>query len=372
MKRYNKLGEWKPIIYCGNSDLIEQEVKKLSDNSIVQGTLFYAKTTGYNCIEFVMKTSIDLPIKGLLIIDDILHIYKCPPLSDSHESIIYDCWLDIHSLKVSEIESELQRIRLAVNRIGIAFRSPIEWCVKYDNARSISGKGKVSDDDMEYFKNILIAPVNKYDLYLLEYAIDWYNQALIAKNPFTKYLCYFTSMELLVTKIADGETGLHSGVKKLSRSEKIECIKKIENEIRDKSILQFIQDSYDNCIKSIKRKFQLILKCILGKDHWSIKLFFEGENSLLNIRNKIVHGEFSLYNKEHELIVKTNLHNMSDLSREFILRLLLSKSPDEKLEDWGNVHILSMQMTDPRNTLVSSTDTVFPTNDWRIRPEWCS
>ena len=92
INRYNKLGEWKPIIYDGNSAIIQQEVNKLSDNSKVRGVIFYAKTTGFKCIEFVMKTSIDLPIKGILSIDNILHIYKCPALSDVQESIIYDCW----------------------------------------------------------------------------------------------------------------------------------------------------------------------------------------------------------------------------------------------------------------------------------------
>ena len=175
INRYNKLGEWKPIIYDGDSKVIQAEVNKLSDDSKVRGILFYAKTTGFNCIEFVMKTNIDLPIKGIISIDDILHIYKCPTFSDVKESLIYDCWLDLSLPETNVIESELQRIRLAVNRIGIAFRAPIEWCIKYDNNRSLSGKGLVSEEDLNYFTNILIASVNKNDLYLIEYAIDWYN-----------------------------------------------------------------------------------------------------------------------------------------------------------------------------------------------------
>ena len=76
------------------------------------------------------------------------------------------------ALDTSEIESEFQRIRLAVNRIGITFRAPIEWCIKYDNYCSSRGKGIASDEDISYFNNILKASVNKSDLYLIEYAMN--------------------------------------------------------------------------------------------------------------------------------------------------------------------------------------------------------
>ena len=372
IKRYNKLGEWKPIIYGGNTDRIQSDINKLTDDSRVRGILFYAKTTGFNCIEFVMKTNIDLPIKNIASIDNILHIYKCQQWSRIQESVIYDCWLDLNSLDIDLISSELQRIRLAVNRIGIAFRSPIEWCVKYDNINSQPGKGIATEEDINFLNNILTASINKEDLYLIEYAIDWYNQALLAKNPFTKYMCYFTAVETLVTKIADGETEFHPGIDKFSRTEKIECIENLEKEIRGKSVFQFIHDSYDKCLKSINRKFTIILPYVLGNKHWSIKTFFEGNNSLMKIRNKITHGEFSLYNDEHKMIVEKSLNDIADLSREFILRLLLKKQSKDKLEEWGNNFIASFSMSDPRITMVCSSEKILPTTEWKIKPEWCT
>lgn len=371
INRYNNLGEWKPIVFSGNIDSIQEEIRKLSDNSIIQGTLFYARTTGFNCIEFVMKTKIDLPIKDIANIDDILHIYKCTSKQKRENTVIYDCWMELSSLEPVFIETELQRIRLAVNRIGIAFRSPIIWCVKYNAMNSTPGKAMVSDEDLNYLNKILTADIDDDDLYLIEYAIDWYNQGLRATNIFTKYLCFYTSLETLITGIANGETQFHDGINKISRTQKIKCIEEKESSIREGSLLRFIQESYEECLISINRKFKSLLPEILGSNHWAIDRFFDGDNSLSQIRHNIIHGEFSLYNPEHQQIVNENLYDMNNLSREVILTLLLNLSPQDEILDWGNMYTLSMSMADPRNTMVVSNLSMLPTTDWTIKPEWC-
>ena len=57
--------------------------------------------TSYHCIEFAVKSNIDLPI-NYFSIGDKLHVWKCPQLdSDQNKlsaSIIYDGWLELDSI----------------------------------------------------------------------------------------------------------------------------------------------------------------------------------------------------------------------------------------------------------------------------------
>ena len=53
--RYNKLGEWKPIIYPGKTDTLHKDAMEMSEDDEVRGTLFYMMCTGYRVIEFAAR-----------------------------------------------------------------------------------------------------------------------------------------------------------------------------------------------------------------------------------------------------------------------------------------------------------------------------
>jgi len=55
--RYNRYGYWKPIIFRGNSDVIERKAFEMSDDKIIQGCLFYIFATGHKAVEFVLKSN---------------------------------------------------------------------------------------------------------------------------------------------------------------------------------------------------------------------------------------------------------------------------------------------------------------------------
>lgn len=54
--RYNNYGYWKPIVFRGNSDLIQTKVNNITKNETAQGCLFYIYTTGHKAIEFLIKS----------------------------------------------------------------------------------------------------------------------------------------------------------------------------------------------------------------------------------------------------------------------------------------------------------------------------
>ena len=87
--RYNELGGWKPLIYPGESSPLEQEAIGMSDDPDVSGSIFYMMCTGHRVIEFVVRTSIEMPLENFTF-GKKLHFFKCPSSEDipnTHQNI---------------------------------------------------------------------------------------------------------------------------------------------------------------------------------------------------------------------------------------------------------------------------------------------
>jgi hypothetical protein len=80
----------------------------------------------------------------------------------------------------------------------------------------------------------------------------------------------------------------------------------------------------------------------------------------------------TLLNQQHEDLIRHRVHEMGNIAREFLLRVLFRLRPHESVPAWSQLSALSMNTADPRTTLWTTTDKVFPPGTvWKIRPEWC-
>jgi len=372
--RYNRLGEWKPIIFPGKVDKIQEEIKHISDDSEIQGVLFYIICTGHKVIEFVMKSPLNLPIEKILCYDNLLFIYKCEQLHDLQEDFVYDCWFKVNDVDVKEVEKDINSIKMAINRLGISFGAPIQWRFKYTMKANKTSHVDPTMEDMNYFGKVLSASLKPEDTVLIE-AEDWYNQGKNSSTPFISYLCFYNSIENLAINIAQGNTSISKPMVKNKKEDKRKCIEKLFEELYKGNPIQFVNDAYEKCLmESTRKKVEYAVEKIFGKNNPLTRNLYHkvNGNSLYDIRNKIAHGVFSLYDKENVHLVSSRMGEIETLSKEFILRILLTLRPEQTIPEWSRLHSIDFKPADPRDTLYVSYEPILGNNDWRIRPEWCS
>jgi len=376
--RYNKLGEWKPIVYPGKIQEIENRIKQQSDDYNIQGILFYIYTTCYHVIEFVVKTPIDLPIKNVLKIGNLFFLWKCPPLENDHDqSLLYDGWLVLNSIEPEYLEAALEYINLNVNRIGFIYDKPANWCLKYKMNIDKSAYSKVLKKDLKLFGEFLEIFPTSEDSFYLDCSIDWYNHAKISKNPFISFICYYIAIESLAIAITEGKANFKLNYIKIDKSTensiKSECINKLFKQYYSTDPERFIRESYFNCVLSLKTRMKEVVKILFGKEHIFFELLFKNKNgrSLSDIRSDLAHGRLSMLDPKHRSIVRKRLPEMSEISKEFISRIIYNLDSSDKVPTWSQRHILSLSTSDPRNTAYITHESIFPNKDWRIRKEWC-
>ena len=102
--RYNTLGEWKPLFYAGDFNAIESRAASLSSDPEVQGTLLYGFASQKQVLEYVVRTTLRLPVEHFAFGDD-LHLWLCPaPTGTTYGGRnvnVYDGW---HSLQALDPE----------------------------------------------------------------------------------------------------------------------------------------------------------------------------------------------------------------------------------------------------------------------------
>jgi hypothetical protein len=111
--RYNDLGQWKPVVYPGKSQPLQDLARAYSDDPEVQGAYFYMLATGHRIIEFVVRSTIALPTKALTI-GGRLHLWKCDTPRYTNV-VLYDGWLDLERV-------DPEYIRSAIATIGVGRR----------------------------------------------------------------------------------------------------------------------------------------------------------------------------------------------------------------------------------------------------------
>jgi hypothetical protein len=111
---------------------------------------------------------------------------------------------------------------------------------------------------------------------------------------------------------------------------------------------------------------------VFGPDHPHISaLFGNGDAlSLSQIRGQIAHGVLSLVDREDEEAVRVRLPEIAGISREFLTRLALGLRAGTAVPDWSHHYKAGFSMADPRSILIATTESGFPTSDWKIKPEW--
>lgn len=378
--RYNKLGEWKPIIYPGNYELLEREALTLSEDDDVRGALFYMMCTGHRVIEFVVRTSIELPLESMSF-GEKLHLWKCPaPVDISHlgqNVVIYDGWLELDSADAEYIRSEIAMIGVAVNRMAFVYGGAVDWRVKYRMTYSGGGYATPSREDLHVLDAILRNFPRTEDAFILDAAIDWFNRGRSSRNIFTTFLCYYIALESVAIAVAEGGADLGLGYSQESKEVQtkriIKCIQEKQDLIYSENPARFVAEAYFDCVLSLKEKTKRVTQLVFGPEHKYLKALFEKRDgySLNDIRGKLAHGLITLLDRQDESLVRSRVHEIAEISKEFLTRVIFLLKPDDPLPSWSRRLAFSMSAGDPRTCLVATTDKILPQTNWRIRSEWC-
>lgn len=153
--RYNKLGFWQPILYEGPDDWIQDEIRQLTDDPEVQGSLFYIYTTAHWVVEFAVRANVDLPLKNVARFgseDHPICLWKIP--DDEHKfgnECLYDGWITLPTPTVDAIEIALTHIRIGMSRLAFAYDAELKWALKYRMVRSVRGLATPTEGDLERF-----------------------------------------------------------------------------------------------------------------------------------------------------------------------------------------------------------------------------
>ena len=385
--RYNVLGEWKPLVYPVSSEDLQAEALLVSDNSDVQAAYFYMLCTGHKLIEFVVRTTLELP-NEYVNFGTFFHLSKCPVqkgkkgISETNNLIhLYDGWIDLESGSVEEIETAIRGIGFALNIIGFTYGVPIDWRIKYKMFEHIEPVAVPSKEDMGILDTLLKEiPYTGNDAVILSYAIDWYVKGRTSNNIFLRFLSYYIAFESIAIAIAKGDADFGLEFQPQSKSERNkkreECINlKFEN-LYTKNPVQFIQEAYFECVVSIKNRTRNVSEFIFGPANEYIELLFKNtavdDPSLNDIRGRLAHGDIAILDKEDERLVRNHLHEIETIAKEFLMRIILKIKPADPLPSWSHEHKAVITSVDPRSTLCCSDLRIFPkAADWKIKAEWC-
>jgi hypothetical protein len=380
--RYNKLGEWKPIIYPGKSEHLSEDARSLSGDPEVQGILFYMMCTGYRVIEFVVHTKIELPNKFLCYAEK-FNLWKCPPIDGSspaeQNDYIYDGWFELDSAEPEHIRLVITTISTILNKLAFSYDTAVKWRIKYSTLVNQPGCAKPSKGDLHVLESMLkdFPQANTSDSIILEIALDWYNHAMSTRNIFIAFLCYYIAIESVAVSVADGKAdfGLEYSrpTKKERKEERVECIRRKYDDLYANDPHTFVEEAYFECIYGLKKKTRLIAEQVFGPDHAYLNALFEKREgySLSDIRGKLAHGAVTLLDKEDERLVRNRCGEIAEISKEFLTRIILSLKPTDSLPTWSGQYSVSLSFNDPRTLLVATTDNFLPDTDWRIKSEWC-
>jgi len=162
--RYNSYGYWKPIIFQGDNDKILQKVANITNDRTTQGCLFYIYSTGYNAIEFVIKSNREL-FKGgeysrpLFKKKKHFVVKKCENKESS--ACLYDGTVYLESAKVESIQEALNEINTymaSFKKKNVELRYRLKYQLYSDVAPTEEKNGrfsiKISMDDP---RNTLVA-----------------------------------------------------------------------------------------------------------------------------------------------------------------------------------------------------------------------
>jgi len=378
--RYNKYGEWKPLVYPGNSDTLQKEAFSFSKDPKIQGSLFYMMCTGHRVVEFVICSNLNLPIEYSTF-GNKLYLYKCSPTDEKGFPVsnmhVYDGWIELDSIDVNSIKNAIDYIDIVASRLAFAFNCSIRWCVKYNMSSMKSGFASPTKQDILFLNKFLKNFPTHEDVIILDSAIGWFNHGKNSTNIFIQFLCYYIVLESIAITIIGGKGDFGLMFTKKTKDKKKElktrCIKAKHKELYKSDPIKFIMEAYFDCCGSLKSKTQEIIKLIFGDKHEYFKKLFENEKgeSLYDIRGTLAHGRLSYSDESSRKIVEERIYDIERIAKDLIFRLILRLKPGEKIRYWSGRQALFFSTSDPRSTLVVSDEKIIPNKDWHIRAEWC-
>jgi len=199
--KYNHDGEWKPIVYQGNSNIPMEAAKKISADKDIQGQFFYLYTTYYPVVEFTLKTKISLPeIRTKF--DNGIHLFRVPETNESEEfsnEHIYDGWIRYEDLTEDGISAAIDTIRLTIETLSFAFESETHWQLKYPLESHYKGVATPDQEDLESSYKLISAVTNSQDCIMP--AIHWFNLGVKSKSPINAFICHFIAIEGIAVQL---------------------------------------------------------------------------------------------------------------------------------------------------------------------------
>lgn len=381
--RHNVAGYWQPIIYPANPQPLIDEAKSLSDDPDIQGCLFYVLATGFHGIEFVVKTNIHLPYKTGNIGNQI-HLHRCldgeqDDSPTSHNFQIYDGWFPLDSLDPNEIKDAFEIIGRVINRLVIAYNGEANWRIKYRISQKIEPLLLPSVESLSAFNKLLLEFPKNGDADVLDFALDWYRRARSETNIFTSFLYYYISIESVAQAVWNGDASFGLGLVKESKPERKakrrKCIEKKYKEYYETDPEEFVRLAYFDCLGPLKSTTEKVVKRVFGENHPHLVSLFkkskEDGRSLSQLRSDIAHGFISMLSRQEEMIIGRRLEEMARIANEFLTRLALSLTAEQKIPE-NTIPFTSLrQLSDPRSTLViRDVQGLLDLEEWRIKAEW--
>jgi hypothetical protein len=377
--RYNKIGEWRPMVYPGNPDTIAKASHEMAEGDFeVEGTLFYMMCTGHRVIEFAAKTPIELPDKGVKF-GDRFHLWQCPTQEEESEYTLYDGQYDLEAVDPKSIRSAIATINVGINRMALAYNTEVQWSLKYQGRiRHAISKVTPSRKDLKILDSLLKDFPDREDSIILDIAIDWYHRGELTRrtNIFLAFLCYYIALEYTAVAIADGKAdlglGFHSESPEERKKKAEDRIKRKHDELYETDPIEFIKKAYFDDVTGITNKTRRVIEFIFGKEHEYVTLLFKAgkdKESLSDIRGKLAHGDITLLSRDHEKMIEDNLDQMSQITTDFIKKIIYV-GVEDKIPTYSGSHIISMLMNDPRITRVTNNSQMIGHTDWTIKSEW--
>lgn len=131
--RYNKNGEWKPIVYPAPIDKIQTEIRALTEDPRKQGCLFYTRCTRQPVIEFYAYGTLDVGLEEFVHSNG-LRIYRCGWLTheENGQTIhVYDGTTPLNQGSVESVEKALKEVDATLAELCNSKNAALNWDVKY-------------------------------------------------------------------------------------------------------------------------------------------------------------------------------------------------------------------------------------------------
>ena len=371
--KYNADGEWKPIVYSGDSDIAKDAAESASEDWDVQGIFFYMYTTGFPVIEFVLKTKMELPDNPTEL--NGVHFLRVETGNEMlMNEYIYDGWVRFEDLTEAGIKEALDLIRLTIEGLTFTFGVSAKWELKYKLRHNHRGVSIPSTADIKAANQLLTSIDKSPDKDILMAAVSWFNLGAKTDNPILAFVCCYTAIESLARKLAEGKLEasafFKTKVTKLTDEEILKEYDELYKAHYPADIKILLRKGYFDIHETLNRSVKSAFDSVYGEKHGAYKAMFNGKTGLVGLRGSIVHEGYSEWDRAQYDEARRRLGEVNDIAFGFISRVVLQISKGSALPALSGKFKLSLDATHPGTALVVTTLKVLPNKDWKIKSNW--